>query len=160
MLELFCEDDGSLPDIELNNLSGKEVIDGYKILKDHSGSIVTENPCYWSVSQECIVPILIDDNPSSFVISGEAEPFHLCFGDIKSPTGKRIPVLGVFVYSDGIALDYRMGPEWNQDAIEGLFELMLSITESAENVEVEHKSNINDLDGSIFKSYWSSYQYI
>ena len=36
LLETFGTDDGSLPDIELNNLSGDKVIQGYEFILNHS----------------------------------------------------------------------------------------------------------------------------
>ncbi|WP_444946300.1 hypothetical protein ACJJIP_04640 [Microbulbifer sp. VTAC004] len=158
LIEIFGENDGSLPDIEIANLTAEEVILGYEILRNHAGCISSENTYYWSVSKQCEVPISLEDNPSELVVSSEAEPFHLCFGNVKSPSGKELPELGLFVFSNSLALDYRMGPEWNQDAIEGLFELISAITKKSQNFEIEHKTNINDHDGSIFKSHWAAYQ--
>ena len=66
------------------------------------------------------------ENPALKLIEGEAEPFHVVFGGIKSSSGKVVPDLGVFVMaSDYISLDYKMGKQWNTEAVIGLFEIML-----------------------------------
>ena len=117
---ILRENDGSLPDIELDNLSGDEVISGYEIIRNSSKNISSKEPYYWSKSKEVEVPFTFNDNPSKEVVSGEAECFHICFDGIQSPTGKPIPELGLFVFTDCLSFDYRMGPEWKIQAIEGL----------------------------------------
>lgn len=158
LLEIFGTNDGSLPDIELNNLSGAEVIHGYNFVKGHSGFISSKDPSFWSTSRNCDVPFSYLDNPADLVVSGEAESFHLCFGGLKSPAGKLIPNIGLFVFADCLTFDYRMGPEWTKEAIEGLFELISAMSESFKNMEISHQANMNDDDGSIFKKYWTAYQ--
>lgn len=54
---------------------------------------------------------------------GLADPFHVVLGGIRG-TGQAIPDLGVFVSTDGLLLDYRMGPEWEQAKIESFLELL------------------------------------
>ncbi|BFM05008.1 hypothetical protein [Halioxenophilus aromaticivorans] len=161
LLSIFTENDVSLPDIELLHLSGREAIAGYERFGNFAGYISSEIPYYWPVTNQCEVSILFTDNPSVQFVAGEAEPFHLCFGGIKSLTGKKLPELGafvfVFVFADSLVIDYRMGPEWTQAALEGLFEILLAITAKFQNYPIEHKINIKDNDGSIFKSHWDAY---
>ena len=154
---LFETDDGSLPDIELTNLSGAEVIYGYEFLRDHSKSFETLNPYYWSNTQEKEIPIKFADNPAIQVVSGEGQVFHLCFNGIESPTGKAIPVLGIFVFPDCLDLDYRMGYGWSIEAVQGLFELLYAMNQGFQNMELFHKINYNDEDGIIFQSAWLEY---
>ncbi len=44
-------------------------------------------------------------------------------------SGVRLPDLGVFVFDDQIAIDYRMGEEWRSTELRGLFELLLEISQ-------------------------------
>jgi hypothetical protein len=157
LLEIFGKNDGSLPDIEFDNLSGEEVIFGYEFVKKSAERISSEKPYYWSTSQSAEIPILLQDNPSCYVVSGEAEPFHICFDGILSQSGKNIPELGLFVFPDCLAVDYRMGSYWGIDAIEGLFEFFLIMTKDFKNVKLSHKNNLFDGDGSIFKTAWAIY---
>jgi hypothetical protein len=158
LLEIFGTDDGSLPDIELNNLLGNEVILGYEFVRNHSRRISSKKPIYWSTSKDCDVPFSHEENPAILVVSGEAESFHLCFGEIESPSGKRIPELGLYVSTDSLSFDYRMGAQWNEEAIQGLFELISCMSRNYESMEISHEKNINDNDGAIFKSHWASYR--
>ncbi|MFD2178572.1 hypothetical protein [Veronia pacifica] len=159
LLEIFGTDDGSLPDIELGHLSADEVIRGYEFIRNHAARISSKEPSYWSTSKDCDVPFGFEDNPAIQVISGEAESFHLCFDGLNSPSGKHIPELGLFVFTDCLSLDYRMGPQWNKEAVQGLFELISCMSKDYEDMKIAHKTNINDDDGSIFKTHWAAYQH-
>lgn len=155
--EIFRKDDGSLPDIELSNLSAEEVIYGYAFIRNHAERISSKEPSFWSSLKNCDISFSYEDNPATHVVFGEAEPFHLCFGGIKSPSGQSIPELGLFVFVDSLSLDYRMGPQWSLQAIQGLFELISCMSQGYVNMKVNHKNNINDYDGVIFQSYWNAY---
>jgi len=154
--DIFRENDGSLPDIELDNLSGHEVISGYEIIRNSARRISSQEPTFWSTTKETDVPFTFKDNPAIDVVSGEAECFHLCFDGITSPTGKVIPELGLFVFTDCLSFDYRMGKEWNTEAIEGLFELLLLLSKSFKDMTLSHKNNIND-EYNIFMNAWTAY---
>ncbi len=155
--EILNTNDGSLPDIELNNLEPDEVIKGYEVIRNCAERISSEAPYYWLKNEEKEIIIKFNSNPSELVISDEAEPFHVCFDGIKSPKGKKVPELGVFVFTDSLSVDYRMGKEWNAEAIEGLFEIIEVIHTTSNQMILVHKSNINDIDGSILRNKWSEY---
>lgn len=90
------------------------------------------------------------------MISGEAECFHVCFNGIKSPTGKSIPELGLFVFTDSLSIDYRMGPQWNIDAIKGLFELLLKLSNEFKDMKISHQGNLFD-EEDVFVKAWIHY---
>ena len=46
---------------------------------------------------------------------------------------RRYLILGVFVSSDAIYLDYRMGPEWGAAEVNSLFELLRHLQTMAQN---------------------------
>jgi hypothetical protein len=158
LLGIFGTDDGSLPDIELNNLVKGDVILGYEFIRDHASYISSKEPSYWSTLENCDVQFSYSDNIAALVVSGTADPIHLCFDGITSPSGKRIPELGLYIFKDGLSLDYRMGPDWNKEAIQGLLELISSLPINHDSLEIEHKSNLDDYDGSIFKSCFQAYK--
>ncbi len=158
LVTLFGKDDGSLPDIELNKLSGEEIVRGYEFVRNHTTHISSKEPYYWSKTNDCEVPIAFEDNPAILVVSGEADSFHVCFGGVHSPSGKSIPELGLFVFPHGLAFDYRMGSQWNREAIEGLFEFIAGMSKDYVAMEIEHQTNINDCNGDIFKFHWEAYK--
>jgi hypothetical protein len=117
--DLFDTDDGSLPDIEINNLSGEEVVNIYAYLRAQS-ELTSNEQYFWSKTENKDVQVDSVANAALLVVSGEAEAFHivvrgLAFG------GAGIPDLGIFVFEDSISLDYRMGPEWGPAELNALF---------------------------------------
>ena len=62
-------------------------------------------------------------NAAALVVSGEAEAFHLVLGGLQSQA-VTIPDLGVFVFPDQLALDYRVGPAWGPSEVEAFFRLL------------------------------------
>lgn len=158
LLAVFSTDDGSVPEIELDNLSGDEVVRGYGFIRNHADYISSSSPSYWSESKDCEIPFSYEDNPAIQLISGETRVCLLCFGGIKSPSGHVIPNLGLHVFADCLNFTYRMGPQWNQQALVGLFELISCMSADFHRMQITHKDNINDNDGSIFQSYWDAYE--
>ena len=138
-------------------MSGIEVIYGYEFLRSHAKSIDTLNPYYWSNTQNKEIPIKFADNPAVQVVFGEGQVFHLCFDGIESPTGKAIPVLGIFVYPNCLNLDYRMGRDWDLEAIQGLFELLYAMNQGFQAMELFHRGNYDDEGGAVFQSAWLEY---
>jgi hypothetical protein len=79
---------------------------------------------------------------AEILLTGDAEPFHLVFGGIISPSGKSVPDLGVFVLGETvISLDYRMSEYWNKESVEGLVEIMMSMKSLSCNTKIKHVGN-------------------
>jgi hypothetical protein len=158
--QILCVDDGSLPDINFDFGRERVVGDAYALIQNRAAHLASESAYYWSRSkgQECA--ILFGQNPAYALLAGEAEPFHVVFGGLKSADGASIPDLGVFVLAnDFIALDYRMGPQWDEPAILGLFEIMQDLKTLTKSVIISHTGNIFDSDEDILLSafaIWSS----
>ncbi|HEU4653185.1 MAG TPA: hypothetical protein VFS47_04325 [Steroidobacteraceae bacterium] len=147
---VLSHNDGSLPDINFDFGGVRVVADAYAVIQRRANVLTSVGSYYWSKSEEKECPISFGENPAELVLSGEAEPFHVVFGGLVSPSGNRIPDLGFFVLGeDFVALDYRMGPEWTVPAIEGLLALMDELASLALNTVVTHESNIFDPDGKI-----------
>jgi hypothetical protein len=114
VLQILSKNDGSLPDIEFDFGLEKCVATAYQVIQNHSSYINSLKPYYWSRLNEVEVPIIFGQNPAEILLTGDAEPFHLVFGGIISPSGENIPDLGVFVLGETvISLDYKMGEYWN-----------------------------------------------
>jgi len=118
----FDTDDGSLPGIEIANLSPAGVSAIYAMLRQRS-QLVGNPPEFWNRAQEA--SILVDSVPdaAALVATGAADVFHHCISGIVAGDVE-LPVLGVFVWSNIVELDYRMGGEWGSSQAAGFFELL------------------------------------
>jgi hypothetical protein len=158
VVEIMYENDGSLPDIEFDFGLEKCVDTAYRIIQQHSTHIVTVDPYYWSNSRDVDIPIIFGQNPAEIFLSGEAQSFHLVFGGIKSPSGKSIPDLGVFVLMETmISLDYRMGKDWNTEAVEGLFEIMSLLRLISSATIIKHRGNYFDYEETILMAVFNNW---
>ncbi len=152
--DIFKANDGSLPDIEFNFNGETVVSEAYLFIQSKASKLVSTNAYYWSLSKQVECPIKFGDNPAVKYISGEAEPFHVVFGGLKSNTGYPIPDLGFFILgTDFVSIDYRMGPEWDKQAIEGLLEIMLGLYSLAKTVDVKHSGNFFDTDNILLTTF-------
>jgi hypothetical protein len=148
--EILCRNDGSLPDIDFDFGVERMVGDAYALIQDRAGHLACEHAYYWSKSKEEECPIIFGDNPALAVLAGDAHGFHVVFGGLTSHAGAAIPDLGVFVLDSAhIALDYRMGPEWDGPAILGLFEVMRDLRALSDTVAVSHTGNIFESEEGI-----------
>jgi hypothetical protein len=142
--------DGSLPDINFHYERKDVVADAYALIQGRATHLASKQASYWSKARGVEVPISFGENPALALLSGDAGTFHVVFGGLKSTTGAPIPDLGVFVPGDDfIALDYRMGPDWTEPAILGLFELMHDLKALSDVVDISHTNNIFESEESI-----------
>ena len=154
--QLFDTNDGSLPSIGLNNLKDQEVEIIYLYLRSQS-ELVSIGAYFWSTVTEAEIPIDSVKNAAHLVIIGEAENFHvvvsgLSFGDAV------IPDLGIFVFTDSIELDYRMGEEWGIAELDALFMLFSKIRELAPLVKIklpDFHTEDNEQFTSALMQYWN-----
>jgi hypothetical protein len=148
---ILDRDDGSLPDITFEFGAARIADAAYRLIRARATTLNgRQDAYYWSRSRDEACPIDFASEPALAILAGDAEPFHVVFGGLRSSAGAPVPDLGVFVFTPGeIALDYRMGPEWNDPAILGLFEIMRDLARLATPVRITHTSNIFDPDGDI-----------
>ncbi|MFK8185859.1 MAG: hypothetical protein AB8B99_20980 [Phormidesmis sp.] len=121
--DLFDTDDGSLPEIRIDYRDSAAAVSGYALLRGRAARIVSEKPYFWSKTYDAERPLDSVYNAAALVVSGEAEAFHVVFGGIQS-SSVTIPDLGIFVFPDQLALDYRMGPDWGPSELEAFFGLL------------------------------------
>jgi hypothetical protein len=159
VLQILSKNDGSLPDIEFDFGLEKCVATAYQVIQNYSSYINSLKPYYWSRSRAVEVPIIFGQNPAEILLTGDAEPFHIVFGGIISPSGKNVPDLGVFVLSETvISLDYRMGECWNEESVEGLFELLISMKSLSHNTKIKHVGNFLEYEETILLSALNAWQ--
>lgn len=154
----FQEDDGSLPDINLDFGEQLVAADAYALIQARATHLASRSSYYWSKSKQEECPIIFGQNPAVEILRGEAEPFHVVFGGLSSSSGCPIPDLGVFILEPGfVSLDYRMGSEWNEAAVVGLFELLRDLSGLCEHIQITNKNFLYDPDGEILKAAFNDW---
>jgi hypothetical protein len=153
--ECFQEDDGSLPGIEIDQLSPDGVASIYAMLRDRS-QLAGEYAEFWICEQQASVPVDSVPNAAALVAAGKAETFHHCICGLMSG-GVELPTLGVFVFPTSIELDYRMGPEWNSAKVAGFFELLRDCCALEPTAVVVPASSEGPPDPRQFSEVWNRY---
>lgn len=130
----FALDDGSLPGIEFRDLSASSV---RKIVEYFftTGVIHTVNPTIHDLTVGLDLPLSQVEDPAELVISGGANSFHCCF-DGFDVDGIDLPVLGLFVFSDCVDIDYRMGADWTSERIDAFFKFLAQLIAMAPEAAV------------------------
>ena len=122
---LFDTDDGSLPEIWIMNLSHEGVVAIFASLQLACGAIAN-SAVFWSVEDQQEQPINSVPNAADLVVQARAEPFHFVCQSL-TYEGVVLPDIGVFIFGDQIALDYRMGKEWDAVKLNALFGILKEV---------------------------------
>jgi hypothetical protein len=154
--DFFDTDDGSLPEIRVDYSDTQATASGFALLRKLAATISPESPCFCSVPGDEERPLDSVPNAAALVVSGQAHPFHVVFDGIQL-RGATIPTIGVFVFPDQLALDYRMGAAWRAAEAEALFALLLQL------VALDPRATLSLEDGILpelaarFQSAWRRY---
>ena len=151
--DLFDTDDGSLPEIRVSYAKREATVAGYDLLRRRAARVVTEKPYFWSKLHDAEQALDSAPNATALVVAGEAEPFHVVLGGIKA-RNTAIPDLGVFVFPDQLALDYRMGPAWGSSEIEALFQVLVELTALDPDATVSLEENVVGEVAVRFQNAW------
>lgn len=115
----FETNDGSLPTVEIRSLTAEEVAGLYAWIRSQS-HLASENTTFWDFDAEQDRPVDDVPNAAALVPSGRAAPFHFAVEGIQAD-GATIPCLGVHVFQETLAIDYRMGPEWSSENVRAFY---------------------------------------
>ena len=120
--QCFETNDGSLPTVELQNLTGDEVAELYAFIRG-KGHIASQDATFWDLP--AATDRVLDDVPNAarLVSTGQASPFHFSV-EGTTACGVTLPCLGVHVFQETVALDYRMGAEWGAREVFAFFSLL------------------------------------
>lgn len=130
---LFERDDGSLPDIFVENLSPDEIVVVYEWLL--SQCTIAGDPTLWSLEAEQDVPIREVPYPARAFVQRKVASFRHCLASLV--VGKvELPTLSVCVEPEGVSFDYRMGSEWGEREVLALFELLRQLCQLVPNARI------------------------
>lgn len=122
LADLFAEDDGSLPEIRLLEVSPDGAA---KILDElrNGAEPLEANQTVWLDEREQELPLRDVPDAGALAATGRISTLHVVLRGIRS-RGTRLPDLGVSIWPGEVALDYRMGGEWNADVLAAFVELL------------------------------------
>jgi hypothetical protein len=124
----FETNDGSLPEIEVTFSDPSRMPLAFQHLYSRGAQNVTANGgSLWLTRSQIDVPFSGPES-ASLVRSGAADAFHVVLGGIAG-SDRKIPDLGVFVFPDCLAFDYRMGSDWGAQEIQSLLALLRQLHE-------------------------------
>lgn len=149
----FLEDDGSLPEVELTNLTPQEIAAVFSRLWDRAEWDSESLASYHHRETEEDRTIHHPASVAKLVCNGEANSVHVLLKGL-SHEGHTIPDLGVFVHPDSIELDYRKGSGWGVTQLAGLFDLLYEVTIIAPRVKLRSFGC-----GKEFAKAWIHYAY-
>jgi hypothetical protein len=130
---LFELNDGSLPDIFVENLSSEELVAVYEWLSNLAE--IPRRTTVWSTENQQDIPICEVPFPARAFREGRIASFrHLLVG--LSVDGVVLPTLSVCLVSNELSLDYRMGSEWNEQKVAALFELLRNLLRLAPQARI------------------------
>jgi hypothetical protein len=151
----FDTDDGSLPGIDVANLSPVGLSSVYAMLRRRSRP--HGNPAeFWDNTQNESVLVDSVQNAAARVATGQAEAFYHCIEGVVAE-GVELPVLGVFVFRDAIELSYRMGLEWGPGQVAGFFALLKECCSLDSGSAVSPSIHEGPPDPERFLSAWATY---
>lgn len=116
--ENFSQDDGSLPAVEIVNLTPQDVSTLYALIR--AGSRLVSAVALWDLVSERDRAIDDVGNAGALVATGQLAPFHFVVDQVNAPE-HAIPPLGVQVFQECIAIDWRMGPDWGHEEVWAFF---------------------------------------
>jgi hypothetical protein len=147
----FELDDGSLPTLELKGLSPDDLGALYLTIRRQS-RVVSEEASFWDLQAH--VDRGLDDVPNAalLVATGQAAPFHFVVEGMAAED-RQVPCLGIHIFKETIAIDYRMGSEWGPEQVFTLFQILEALKRSTVN-GVLVQSGVEFPDAAAFAQAW------
>lgn len=130
---LFVNDDGSLPDIFIENISPSD----FENIISWIEGLISPSPFeVWDVKMEKALTLTSPVKAGKLFSQGKIESFRFPADDI-SFAGKALPTLGVGIYcTEQLEFDYRMGEEWTDEMIVSLLTFLSQISEIASAAKI------------------------
>ncbi|WP_162246085.1 hypothetical protein [Variovorax sp. Root318D1] len=131
---LFDRDDGSLPDVFVDNLSSEQLVKIYGWVM--SQCVVLGNPSTWHVAEEKDIALKAISDPAKAFLDGEIKTFRHGLGGL-TINGCVLPLLTISLETPTcISFDYRSGSEWNERTITAFLQFVFGIREQAPNARI------------------------
>ncbi|WP_145182773.1 hypothetical protein [Gimesia chilikensis] len=103
--------EASLPTLELQNLSAKEINSVYLQMRIQS-QVVTPAPFFWHDVEKRNIPLDDVANAAELVVSGQAAPFSFTVEAIQIDD-VILPMLTIEIFQDTVAISFSTRDHWN-----------------------------------------------
>jgi hypothetical protein len=130
---LFEENDGSLPDIFISNLTDQELIAAYEWLSNQCEA--SDQTAVWSKEKNQDIFLSEIPFPARAFCDGQIESFHHPLKGF-SINGVTLPVICICLFPNELVIDYRMGSEWNEKKVLALFALLKNLRQIAPQAHI------------------------
>jgi len=138
----FENDDGSLPEIEIEFSSAESLQRAFSYFFDLGAENIAVNGSYLWLRKERREEPFSGAGDAALVTDGEAESFHVVLGSINVDSHE-LPALGVFVDPTSLVINYRMGQDWSRVKVGAFVNLLKSLTALGGNVSVARWWGVN-----------------
>jgi hypothetical protein len=119
----------------------------------HACGAIANSAVFWSLEDQQEQPINSVPNAADLVVQARAEPFHFVCQRL-TYEGVVLPDIGVFVFADQIALDYRMGKEWDAVKLNALFGILTEVKRIDSRARVSIEDNALTQVRKQFETTW------
>lgn len=119
---ILFKEEGSLPEIRLTGLTSEHAAAVFSNLLEMANT-TDLSQTIWHEKLKCEVPLSELPNAGALAADGVLSSLHVILSGIRSG-GTLLPDLGVSVYTNEVALDYRPGSDWNPDVLAAFIELL------------------------------------
>ncbi|MES2611797.1 MAG: hypothetical protein V4679_16225 [Pseudomonadota bacterium] len=130
---LFEVDDGSLPDIFVEDLSPEQIVTVYEWLRGQCSGAGDSTLWHIDLQQDVLVSDVA--HPARAFVQGKVEDFRHGLVGLRVG-GVELPPLTVGVGTGGLSMDYRMGPDWNEQTLRALLELLRQVWAMAPHARI------------------------
>lgn len=130
---LFENDDGSLPDIFVENMTKEQIVNVYNWIVSKAG--IYGEPTLWSIKEDRDIPIKKVNNPAQKFVNQEVETFRHGLENFNL-NGIKMPPLTICVETGGLSFDYRKGKDWGVKEVNALFDFLIMISQMSPDSKI------------------------
>ncbi len=150
--------DGSVATIIVGFGNKKVVADAYNLIQSIATGFPVAQPHYWSVKENKDIRIKFNSNPAKEFEGGDADPFHVWFTGVISPSGFKVPDLGIHVLDlSEIEIDISLGEGWNNQSVAGLFEILNLLKQLSTDSIFKFEASKYHRSGELFLNTFQSW---
>lgn len=150
----FETDDGSLPTLDLEDLSAAEHSAVYETIRRQTR--LASDATFWDQQQRRDRKLDEVANAATLVRAEQAAPFHFVVEGATGPAGE-LPPLGVHIFQDTISIDYRMGSDWNPSRVFGFFTWLSELLSSTRRGTLRPNATEGPPDRQAFEAAWMQF---